>query len=99
MASVTIELPTDTERRLREHATREGQSLESYLQRIAERALASFNGTPVADQQRMSFEELTAPIAGAVAFAGASDEDVEALFNEAVAEVRAERRARSPSTS
>jgi hypothetical protein len=35
MASVVLHLPPDTERKLREKATRTGQSLEAYLEQLA----------------------------------------------------------------
>ncbi len=43
MTTVTLHLPPDTERRLRDQAKQEGQTLEAYLQRLAERAIS--NGT------------------------------------------------------
>jgi hypothetical protein len=44
MASVTVELPPETERRLRERAARNGQSLETFLGQLAEQA-ASVEGS------------------------------------------------------
>lgn len=38
MTTVTVKLQTDTERRLREQATAEGQTLETYLADMADRA-------------------------------------------------------------
>jgi hypothetical protein len=92
MASVTIDLRPDTEFKLREKAAREGESLEMYIQKIAESAAVSSNGVLATDQRRPSFEDLTGPIAGAVAASGMTDEEVEGLFEEVVDEVRAERR-------
>jgi hypothetical protein len=43
MASVTLNLPPDTERELRHQAHLRGQTLEAYLQHLAERA-AHANG-------------------------------------------------------
>jgi hypothetical protein len=44
MSHVTLTLTPDTEKKLREKASRLGQTLEAYLQQLAEKAVA--NGTP-----------------------------------------------------
>jgi hypothetical protein len=82
MSNVTIDLPPHTEKKLRENAAREGQSLESFLVSIAER--------PVSPPDAVSFERLTTPIADAVAASGMSDRQVEELLEEVVDEVSAE---------
>jgi hypothetical protein len=41
MSRVTLELPSDTERKLREKARLSGQTLETYLQALAEQAAAN----------------------------------------------------------
>jgi hypothetical protein len=46
MSIVTVQLAPDTERKLRQWANQVGQTLEEYLERLAERAVA--NGTPAA---------------------------------------------------
>src|SRR5207248_275067 len=46
MHRVTLELQPDTEQRLREKAHLSGLSLESYLQRLAEREATGENGVP-----------------------------------------------------
>jgi hypothetical protein len=46
MESVLVHLSPDTERILREKATRSGLTLESYLQRLADREAQAGNGTP-----------------------------------------------------
>jgi hypothetical protein len=43
MSTVTLTLTADTEKKLREKASQIGQSLETYLQQLAEQAVA--NGT------------------------------------------------------
>jgi hypothetical protein len=43
VASITLQLHPDTEQKLRQQASRAGLTLEGYLQRLAERAVA--NGT------------------------------------------------------
>ncbi len=44
MSSVTVQLAPETERKLRHQANQMGQTLETYLERLAERAVA--NGSP-----------------------------------------------------
>jgi hypothetical protein len=46
MPSVTLQLPADTATRLRQKASLDGQSLETYLVRLAEAAALELNGTP-----------------------------------------------------
>jgi hypothetical protein len=46
MSTVTVQLAPDTEQKLRHQANRVGQTLEAYLERLAERAVA--HGTPPA---------------------------------------------------
>ncbi len=46
MSTVAVELAPDTERKLRHQANQVGQTLEAYLQRLAERAVV--NGTTIA---------------------------------------------------
>jgi hypothetical protein len=93
MSSVTVELPPETERRFRHQASLQGQTLEIYLQKLAEREAASVNGAPHAPGGTPTFEELTGPIARAVQAGVMSGDEAEDFFAEAVAERRAERRA------
>ena len=44
MSTITVQLCPDTERKLRHQANQAGQTLEAYLERMAERAVV--NGTP-----------------------------------------------------
>jgi hypothetical protein len=44
MASVVLNLTSDTERRLREKATRTGQTLETYLEQLARHDAEAANG-------------------------------------------------------
>ena len=44
--SITLTLAAETERRLKERAAQMGQSLEDFLQGLAEQAAAEGNGTP-----------------------------------------------------
>jgi hypothetical protein len=93
MSNVIVELPPETERRLRHQASLLGQTLEVYLQRLAEREAAAMNGAPTTPVKTPTFEELTGPIARAVQAGGMSGDEAEDFFAEAVEERRAERRA------
>lgn len=46
MRDVTIQLQAETERRLKEKAEQDGQSLEAFLQQLAEHAAGNGNGSP-----------------------------------------------------
>ncbi|HKB02314.1 MAG TPA: hypothetical protein VKD90_08845 [Gemmataceae bacterium] len=95
MSHVTVTLAPETERKLRHQASLQGQTLEVYLQKLAEREAASVNGVPPTTGKRPTLEELTAPISRAVAPTGMSDEEVGQFFEEAVEERRAERRSKN----
>jgi hypothetical protein len=90
MTSITVTLTPETERRLREKAGSAGVSLEVYVQRLAEKE-ASNGATPKAPP---NFEEMTAPLASAVAATGMNDDEVEDFFREAVKAHRDEKRAK-----
>jgi hypothetical protein len=95
MASITIQLRPETEQKLRQQASLRGESLETYLQQLIEREVATANGTaPPAGKTLPSFEEMTAPIARAVDANGMSEDEVSEFFKEVVQDVRAKRRAR-----
>ena len=51
MSAVTLQLPADTEQKLRDQARRAGQTLEMYLQWLAERAVADMPAPAPADLQ------------------------------------------------
>ena len=94
MSHVTLLLPPETERKLRYQASLQGQTLEVYLQKLAEREAALVNGVPPATGKSPTFDELTAPISQAVEPTGMSDEEVGKFFEEVVEERRAERRSK-----
>jgi hypothetical protein len=60
MSTVTVQLPPDTERKLRGRAEQLGQTLESYLQQLAEKAVEC--GTLSVPGQRESIR--TTPVRG-----------------------------------
>jgi hypothetical protein len=99
MSHVTVKLPPETEHKLRHKASLQGQTLEVYLQKLAERDAASVNGAPTGIGKAPTFEELTAPISQAVQAAGMSDEEVGEFFDEVVEERRGERRSKKPQPS
>jgi hypothetical protein len=92
MTSVTVQLPPDTEQKLRHRASLLGQSLEAYLEGLAEREASALNGVPGRPPEPRTFDQLTGPISQAVQASGLSPEEVDAFLDEAVRERRAERR-------
>jgi predicted transcriptional regulator len=48
--TVTIRLEPETERRLKEKAAARGQTLEAYLERLAEREASAGNGTAAPEE-------------------------------------------------
>ena len=93
MSSVTVQLPPDTEQKLRHRAGLLGQSLETYLEKLAERDAANLNGLPGAPVKAPMLDEFTGPISQAIQAAGLSADEVDNFLEEAVQERRAERRA------
>ena len=82
MSSVTVILPPDTERKLREKAVSAGLTLETYLSRLAE--TDATNGTP---QRKATFDEILAPIRKGFAESGMTEDELTELFQEARQEV------------
>jgi hypothetical protein len=95
--TVTLTLTAETEQKLRERAARNGLTLETYLQQLAERdAFGTDGGQPSGPQPAgPTFEEMTGPFARAVEAAGLSEEEVGQLFEGVVKQVRAERRTKA----
>jgi hypothetical protein len=86
MATVTLELPLETERRLREKATHLGQTLETYLKQVAEREANGNNG-----DSSSHLDELLAPIRRQFVQSGMTEEELDKLVEEAREEVWQER--------
>ncbi len=76
MSSITVSLPPDTERKLREKAVSVGVTLETYIGRLAE-----------TDVSNGSFDQIVAPVRAAFKESGLTDDDVTALVQEAREEV------------
>ena len=89
MSSVTVILPPDTERKLREKAVSAGLTLETYLSRLAE--TDATNGTP---RRTATFDEIVAPVRRAFIESGMTDDDISDLVEEAREEVWQEKPAR-----
>jgi hypothetical protein len=84
--SVTVQLPPETERTLREKAASAGLSLEVYLQKLAQRDAE--NRTP----RPKTLDEILAPVREGFAESGVSEDELTALFEEAREEVWLEKR-------
>ena len=86
MANITLQLRPETEQKLREKATLRGQTLEAYLQQLAEREAASSNGSP-APIGKPSLDELLLPVRQRFADSGMTEDELAALVEEAREEV------------
>lgn len=86
---VTIHLTDDIERRLRDRAVRSNLSLEDYVRGLAERDAAT---EPMADSRYETFDSILAPARQGFAQSGMTDEEIDAMFEDARDEVRRERK-------
>jgi hypothetical protein len=92
MTRVSLEMPADIERRLREKARNSGQTLEAYLQQlVARHALA---GAETASPAPKSFDEILAPVREGFAECGMTEDELNELFEEARDEAWQERQRR-----
>ena len=82
---ISLKLPPETLTKLREKATENGLTLEAYLGQLAEREAR--NGTPSSTSSPATFDEILAPVRAGFAESGASDDELDALFEEAREEV------------
>lgn len=90
MATVTLNLPSETERKLREKAGSAGMTLEGFLSRLAEQA-ANGNGVP-----KGTFDQILAPVRQGFADSGLSEPELAAEFEAARDEVWDETHGRKP---
>ena len=89
--TLTLKLPPEIERKLRACAAAAGEDLETFaLQTLEEKARAV---------EAPTFDEIFAPIREAVAESGMTDDEVDALLETALAEVRRERRIKDGKSS
>jgi hypothetical protein len=87
--TLTLNLPPETEARLQARAASQGQDVYAYLQQLIEKDL----------QAKPTLDEVLAPFQAEVKQSGMSDEELDALFREAISESRQARRAkRGPGT-
>jgi hypothetical protein len=89
LAAVTVHLPPETERTLREKATSAGVTLEVYLRKLAER---DADGSPRA----ATLDEILAPVREGFAESGMTEDELTALFEEAREESWQEKRRGKP---
>lgn len=78
MTTVTLQLKPETELKLRERAIHAGQTLEAFLQQLAEREAK--NGTPT---KQRTLDEILAPVRTGFIESGMSDDELDALLEEA----------------
>jgi hypothetical protein len=93
--SITLHLAPETERVLKEKAARAGQTLESYIEGLAEREARGTNGVPTdARGVRTALDELLAPVRKEFEESGMTEEELTEFLTEVRDEVRREKRAR-----
>ena len=87
--AVTLKLEPDTEQLLRRRAECAGQTLETYLQQLAD--FDARNGTPV-PAQKPTIDDILAPVRQGFTESGITDSELDGLFEEAINDSRRERR-------
>jgi len=92
MTRVSLEMPADVERRLREKARHSGQTLEAYLQQLVARHALSDAEPP--SPAPKSFDEILAPVREGFAETGMTEGELAELFEEAREEAWQERQRR-----
>jgi hypothetical protein len=102
--AITISLRPETEQKLRQYAAESGYTLEGFVQQLVERLCRGADGGQVVQHGQtkdhlhagMTFDEILAPVRRGFQESQMSDEDVDALFSEALERVRQEKRSKSP---
>jgi hypothetical protein len=85
--SILLHLSPETEHRLRERAKQRGQTLEAYLEMLAELDAANGNAATGPTSRAPTFDEILAPMRQGFAESGLTDEELTALLEEAREEV------------
>ncbi len=83
--SVTIDLPPELEKTVRQHAARSGQELSDFVLQAVREKIA----------KTRTFDEVCAPFAQAVEAAGLTDEEFDRFFEEVREEVWQEKQGKS----
>ncbi len=94
--TLTIQLPAEVEKKLRDRAAERGLAPDDYALKLIEQALHGESPSSVpADTttESKTFDEILAPFRKEVEDSGMTDEELRDLFTETLNEVRAERRA------
>jgi len=102
--TVTLQLPPETEQKLRERAAQSGQSVERFLRQLVEREIRGGNGSQApsasspatlsAPPPAASLDEILAPVREEFERSGMTEEELTAFLTEIRDEVRREKRAR-----
>ena len=93
--TVTITLPPETEEKLRRRAAESGQTLEAYLQQLAEWHASNGKDSPAREpNSERTFDQILAPVREGFAKSGLTDEELTDLFEEAREEVWKEKQQR-----
>ena len=79
--TISIDLGPELSKKLEERAAKIGQTPNDYTRRLVERSLAE-----------PTFDEILAPVREQVAASGITEEELDELISEAIAEVRQERK-------
>ena len=93
--SITVTLPPETEKQLRERAAQSGQSAEGLALKFIEQALGVNGGVPTGGPST-TFDEILAPVRKGWEDSGLADDQVDQLFDDALQNVRAEKRKGNP---
>jgi hypothetical protein len=99
--TITINLTPETEKKLQELAAHAGQSLERYIEQLAEKEVRAANGRPTGLQssgeaaiplEAATFDQILAPVREEFEESGMTEEEIDRLLRESLDEVRAARR-------
>jgi hypothetical protein len=93
--TLILKLLPETEKRLHERAAEVGQSAEGLAMQLIEEALG-VNGGPATNRGGKTFDQILDPVRKGWKESGLSDDQVDQLFDDTLAKVRAEKRERSP---
>jgi predicted transcriptional regulator len=84
--TLTIDLPSDLEKTVRQQAAKSGQDVSAFVLQAVNEKLA----------KARTLDEICAPFAQAVAATGISDDEFDRFFEEARAEARQEKQGKKP---